>query len=461
MTPSVDCTPLAPQPSIASQALGSVGVMSAPSIASQTLGDGNPMPSDATGLDQQNVANAGYSNVPQFEAAPDLVEHHGWLHNALQSIGHGIQKGAEVYGDRVAGIDPELAKTLTPAQLQSIRSTAIFQDGLGTLDRQPDSRGFLPSTLEQLAKGLGAGRQAGQQAANNSVSVNNYLAQKTAAAALDQKRAALQAQFQINPSDTPEQADAKARELALGYAQIGDTRSLAALGQASSLFRQPKVAPEPNLQHVSGLIDPKTGKPAVGLMDARTGEVKSYLPEFQKPPGEGDNSDKLDKTISRVVGTFDHETKDFREAQIGFQTLVGGMSGGRLMQAQALNEGLNKLLNPGSIIRKSTMDLMEQAGGVSDRLRKYGQRLENGMIPADLANDIIATAKGVMSQRIMPAKAARKRAVDRLVRVGMSREDAEASVDDLATPGLVEAIAPMNTSTSGSRPPLSSFRGQR
>jgi len=68
-------------------------------------------------------------------------------------------------------------------------------------------------------------------------------------------------QSQNLPTDSPAQIDQKVQQLAAGYAQIGDTQSLNALGQASALFKEPKPPAAPRaLEHVE-TIDPNPARP--------------------------------------------------------------------------------------------------------------------------------------------------------------------------------------------------------
>lgn len=444
------------------------------SLVDPNAGPGLTAQSFAGALGPDDVT-AGASPVPQYTPAPDLLshyqslgagiqqqpqqsqqqpttapppEHHSLLTRIVHGLGHGLQVGIDRYADALAPIPDALRSQLSPTDIQQIRRSALFNDGLATLNRQPDRNGFMPSTLESLSRGAMAGQDAGSRALSNIVSSQQYAAKQAATSTLAAKRAQLQSQFQILPTDSPADVDGKVQQLAAGYAQIGDTQSLAALGQASSLFRQPKPAAPPkeaNLGKLENVIDPSTGKPATAFYDQATGKIVSYNAQVMKanPADRAMSAEQEDKTIDRITKTYDHEIDDVRKARSGYEVLEGALANPSGTSTYAMLDALSRVVNPGAIVRPTTLEILQATGSAPDRIRRWASMLDKGMWPPDLTAQVQRTIGGIMQAHIdRTATPARQRALARLRKAGIA--DPETYLDDVS----IGSAAPRGTAPS-------------
>jgi hypothetical protein len=401
-----------------------------------------------------DVSNAGVSSVPHFQPPinPATPIHHTFLGGILARL-KGI--GSDVVNG-VSAPDPSLAGSpdLSEADRQRAKSNALLALGNALLNPQHDARGFRQSTLGALSTGLANARTASDESLGGALNTHAAMVQRAQANQLAARRAALQAQFQILPTDTPEQIDTKVRQLAFGYSQIGDTKSLEALGQAKALFAQPKPAPLPrSLEHVE-LLDP-SGKPAIGLIDPASGEVVKYLPAVPKPDptARAASADQQDKGIDRVVKTYEHETQDFTKARSGYEVLQGAMKEPNLYSPIAMLDAYARTINPGAIVRPSTMELLEHTGAATDRLRRWESLINKGQWPADLSQALNSSLTSIMKQHYVTAQAARGRALARLKSMHISDGDTYLDPLDFGpnTPGAspaAPASAPATTTSS-------------
>jgi len=436
--PSDPAAPLngSPTPQVDPQSLQARALAALPQTGPQV---------DAAPIAPPSDSSATPANVvPQFQAAPDLVEHHGILSRALSAIGRGANVAAKAYGNALAPVDPTLAATLSPEQLHQIRSSALFNAGTSMLGNTTDAQGRGTSALERIGAGLAAGRAASQTATGGAIQANQFAAQQAAARDLATKRGQIQRLYAIQPGDSPDVVDKKVQALAASYAAIGDSQSLNALAQASSLFKQPKPIQPRSLEHVE-TIDPKTGRPAIGMIDAATGEVVKYLPAVAKPDPSARalTVEQQDKSIDRVTKTYDNETKDFQKARSGFEVLQGALANPNLYAPFAMLDAFARVVNPGAIVRPTTLELLKATGSGEDRIRRWASLLEKGQWPADLTGALNSTIGGIMQQHYTTAQAARKRALARLNTLNVS--DPDTYLDDLNYGAAPSAPASIST----------------
>ena len=431
-------------------ALGADTVTGSPSAVAQSVTPGQAPAPSLGGL-----LGDGSAPVPQFAPPvnPAIPIHHGFL----ARIGAALTNG-------IAAPLPALANApgLTPADLHRAQSNAWLALGSSLLNPRLDAAGFRQSTLGSIAAGIENARNASDQTTSGAINVHAAMLQQAQSQQMLARRAQLQSQFQILPADTPEQIEQKVQQLAAGYAQIGDTQSLNALGQASGLFKQPKPPAAPRaLEHVE-TIDPKTGKPAIGMIDSATGEVVKYLPAVVKPDaGERALSvEQQDKSIDRVTKTYDNETKDFQKARSGYEVLQGALANPNLYAPFAMLDAFARVVNPGAIVRPTTLELLKATGSGEDRIRRWASLLEKGQWPADLTGALNSTIGGIMQQHYTTAQAARKRALTRLNTLRVP--DADSYLDDLnygASPSAPPSIAAPRPTTAAPKSSSQPARG--
>jgi hypothetical protein len=391
-----------------------------------------------------DVSNASVGDAPQ-QPQSLLSRLASGVGRAASAVGHVAATGFNNFETNISGLTPAQMATMTPQEIAQAKRIAFSAFANRVANPTYDQGGFRQNAWEAMSSGIPSAGEAAQGYFQRNAASKQYATQQAQSADLLARRRALQAQFSISPSDSPADVDAKVQQLAAGYAQIGDTQSLQALGQASSLFRQPKPPAAPRaLEHVE-TIDPKTGKPAIGMIDPATGEVVKYLPSVVKPAaGAGEMSaDRMDKSIERVVRTYDHETADFTKARSGYQIVSAAVATPNLYAPYAILDGFSRLVNPNSVVRPSTLELLKETGSASDKVSRWASLIESGQWPADLTAALKKTADTIMRNHFQTAQQSRGRALLRLRQ--MHVPDAESQLDELdygASPSAATTAAP-------------------
>jgi len=359
-----------------------------------------PAPSDGSSQVPAGV-------VPQFQPAPNLVQHH----SLLSRIGTAIQNGVGKYSAAIAPIDPALAQNLSPAQLQFIRQQALRNSGLAMLDRQPDRQGFMPSTLQSIARGLGAARDTAAQGTQSSIQANQYNTQQAQAQHVQATRAQIEAGLsqRIQAETDPAKQLDLIEDAGVKSAAAGDLDAAAKYAALAKSVREGRASNlGPNFEKIDlgdrwGFFNPKTHETFEldGVTPVTDGTKQISL--AQKAAGDRqlrgqditqtDHNDTSDLSFAK---SFMTDTADLRKENVAFnafKTIAGRSAAGSPEAYKSAIINYMGALDPKAQVRSKMLEFASKVDpSIKGQYATFVQRLKDGTFPVEQLQGMVDVA---------------------------------------------------------------------
>lgn len=284
---------------------------------------------------------------------------------------------------------------LTPAENARARQQAMIQGGLASFGS--DKRG-----LARLADAALVGQQFGQQTRNQMVQRKidlQELAIEQAEFQQEQERQARREHIFANTdmSDPAQRTEAMGAVLA-----AGDFDAAQRINDFEKAMPEPELVDagdsqiiwDPRSLEVKGEIETPEEFPEgtqmvnLGtrsqLVDKATGEVIATFNHTLSPSELRDRQDTVFDQTNALADDFRSETGNLQESLLLAEQARGAPAGDPAAQ-QTLVIALNKLLDPGSVVRQSEFARVQEVGGFQAEAQTFANRLmEQGQLPPEV-----------------------------------------------------------------------------
>lgn len=290
---------------------------------------------------------------------------------------------------------------LSPEEQAGIRSNQLLTAGLATLASDPSQ-----GTLGRLARGVLTSQEVGRQSRQDLIEQKIDF-QELAVDLREEQRNQLMQRQRARLFSSADLTDPQQRtEVFESLMAAGDFKGAQRLNQFEANI--PEVREVQNGEEII-LYDPRTlerkgsiqtpderpeGTQLVNrgtrsdLIDKDTGQVISSFSHELTPQELQDRQSEVFKRTDKLADDFRSETGNLQESLILAEQAAGAPSQDPAAQ-QTLVIALNKLLDPGSVVRQSEFARVQEIGGFAAEAQTFANRLaEEGQLPPSVENRI-------------------------------------------------------------------------
>lgn len=333
-----------------------------------------------------------------------------------------------LYGDAVAPPVPANNSLFSPEDIHNARAEAALQFGSALLGGSGKGRPLgstsFPAALGAATAAGGAGYDAGLKSAFGARN-----AQQTA-----ELRARIMAKYPEFPKESTPQTMQRLEKIFAALSAAGEFEGAGKIGEVLKSYEsranlQPKDVLHIDLGDRTEVINPATGQTIRVIPKGLTPKTPAEVSAEQKYTSDQTN---------KIRDDFREETKKIDDVMSGRDIVVAAIKNpGSLATPFALTDAYARVANPGGVVRPTTQEMIEAAGSVGQRMRKYWEKNVNGSLPPDILRDYAKFINDIVAQHMKHYTQVRSKALVRAKLSKLNPDDLDKILTSYAPEDLV------------------------